>query len=230
MRIGVVSDPHGCLVGLKATLDWLEEEEIDVIVCAGDVASFGPQPNECISLLAERNIATVQGNSDRDILLPSLAEQHTDERTTQITAIDDWCRERLTSASRQWLAALPPRLTPAPGVLIVHGGVEEPDEIVDADASPSFPQGVSLVAAGHLHVPFVIHTEQGTWVNAGSAGRSCDGDPRAALGVLEQQSRRWEASVHRISFDLEATVRAIRKSNIPYAERLIETQRKACWW
>jgi hypothetical protein len=88
------------------------------------VANFGPQPNECISLLAEREIACVQGNCDRDILLSTLADQHADEHTAQISAINDWCRERPTSTSRQWLAALCPRLTPAPGVLIVHGGVE----------------------------------------------------------------------------------------------------------
>lgn len=230
MRIGVFSDPHGCLVGLQAVLDWLGKEGIDQVVCAGDVANFGPQPNECISLLAERNVASVQGNCDRNLLLPSPADQHTEERTAQLTAINNWCRERLTSASRQWLAALPPRLTPAPGVLIVHGGVEDPDEIVDADTRPSFPQGVSVVAAGHLHVPFVIRTEQGVWVNAGSAGRPCDGDPRAALAVLERHSKGWTASIHRVPFDLEAAVQVIRKAKLPHAERLVETQRKACWW
>jgi len=230
MRIGVVSDPHGCWVGLKATLDWLEKERVDVIVCAGDVASFGPQPNACVSLLAERDVATVQGNCDRDILLPPLTDQNTDERTAQINAINNWCKARLTSASRQWLAALPPKLKPVLDVLIVHGGVEGPDEIVDVDAKSSFPPGVSVVAAGHLHVPFVKHTGQGIWVNAGSAGRSCDGDPRAALAVLERQSTGWEASVYRIPFDLEAAARAIRPSNMPYAEQMIETQRKACWW
>jgi predicted phosphodiesterase len=230
MRIGIVSDPHGCLVGLKAALDWLGKESIDMVVCAGDVANFGPQPNECISLLAERNIASVQGNCDRDILLPSPLDQHTDERTAQLTAINDWCRERLTPASRQWLAALPPRLTPAPGVLIVHGGLEDPDEIVAADTRPSFPQGVSVVAAGHLHVPFVIRARQGVWVNAGSAGRPCDDDPRAALAVLEQQPKGWSASIHRVPFDLEAAVQMIRLANLPYAGRLIDTQRKACWW
>lgn len=230
MRIGVVSDPHGCLVGLKATLDWLEKEGIDKVVCAGDVANFGPQPDECISLLVERNIASVQGNCDRDVLLPSPTDQHTDERTAQIMAINDWCRERLTAASKQWLTALPPSLTPAPGVLIVHGGVETLDEIVDRDARPSFPQGVSVVAAGHLHVPFVIRVRQGVWVNAGSAGRPCDSDPRAALAVLEQQPNGWKALIHRVPFDLEAAVQEIRTANMPYAERLIETQKKACWW
>jgi predicted phosphodiesterase len=86
-------------LGLEAALDWLGKEDIDIVVCVGDVAGFGPKPNEGISLLAERNIASVQGNSDRDILLFSPADQHTDERTAQITAIDEWCRERLTPAS-----------------------------------------------------------------------------------------------------------------------------------
>jgi predicted phosphodiesterase len=232
MRIGVVSDPHGCLVGLKAGLDWLEQAGIDKIVCAGDVANFGPHPNECIALLAERNIVSVQGNCDRDILLPPPGDHAIDERTVQITEISNWCRERLTSASRQWLAALPPHLTPAPEVLVVHGGMEASDEIVDADASPILPPGISVVAAGHLHVPFVIRTGQGIWVNAGSVGRPCDGDPRAAVAVLEHhpEGGEWKASIHRVPFDLAAAARAIRKAKMPYTERLIATQRKACWW
>lgn len=171
MRIGVVSDPHGCFVGLRAVLDWLEKQGVDQIVCAGDVANFGPQPNECIALLAARNIPGVQGNGDRDILLRFLVEQPVGERAAQLAAIQQWCRERLTVASQQWLAALPPRLSPAPGVLVVHGGLDDADEIVDAGSRPSLPQGVSIVAAGHLHVPFVIPTHGGIWVNAGSAGR-----------------------------------------------------------
>jgi predicted phosphodiesterase len=230
MRIGVVSDPHGCLVGLKATLDWLGKEGVDLVVCGGDVANFGPQPNECIALLVERDIASVQGNCDRDLLLPSPADRRTDARAMQLAAINDWCRERLTWASRQWLTALPPRLAPAQGVLIVHGGVEDPTEIVDAVASPVFPPGVSAVAAGHLHVPFVNHTRQGLWVNAGSAGRPCDGDPRAALAILEQRPQGWTASIHRVAFDLDAAVGAIRQADMPYAERLASTQKKACWW
>lgn len=230
MRIGIISDPHGCLVGLKATLDWLRKEGIDTIVCAGDVANFGPQPNECISLLVERTIASVQGNCDRDILLPFPTAKDTDERTDQLNEINNWGRKTISAVSRQWLEALPPKLMPVPGVLIVHGGVDNPDEIVDVDASPSFPQGISIVVAGHLHKPFILHTEQGVWVNAGSAGRPCDGDPRAALAVLERGSERWNASIHRISFDLESAAQAIREAKMPYAERLIKTQKEACWW
>ncbi len=203
---------------------------MDRIVCAGDVANFGPRPNACITLLTERNIVSVQGNCDHDILLPPPDDHAIDKRTGQITEINNWCRERLTSASRRWLAALPPHLIPAPGVLIVHGGIETSDAIMEANASPVFPPGISVVAAGHLHVPFVNHTKQGVWVNAGSAGRPCDGDPRAAVAVLEQHAKGWKASIYRIPFDLDSAVQAIRKAQMPYTERLIETQRKACWW
>jgi predicted phosphodiesterase len=230
MRIGVISDPHGCLVGLEATLDWLDRRGVDAVVCAGDVANFGPQPNACITLLAERSIPTIQGNSDRDMLLPPQAGPQTGELASQLAAINAWSRARLTPASRRWLAALPPRLQPAPGLLVVHGGLDDPEEIVKADANPSFPPGVSVVAAGHLHAPFVLRTRQGIWVNAGSAGRSCDGDPRAALALLELLPNGWQASIHRVPFDLEAAARAIRKAGMPYADRLIETQRAACWW
>jgi predicted phosphodiesterase len=230
MRIGVISDPHGCFIGLQAALDWLAQEGVERVFCAGDVASFGPQPNECVALLTDRRVATVQGNSDQAILLPSPAGPPASKRQAQLIAIDDWCREQLTPATRSWLAALPPRLAPLPGVLIVHGGLNAADEIVDAAARPSFPAGVSVVVAGHLHVPFVTRTRQGVWMNAGSAGRPCDGDPRAAVAVLERRKGAWRASIQRIAFDIDAAITAIRQADMPYADRVIETQRRACWW
>ena len=234
MRIGIVSDPHGCLVGLEACLDWLDKAGVDRIVCAGDVANFGPQPNEVISLLAERGIATVQGNSDYDLLHPPPAQvsfvDRGEERLAQLAAINAWGREQLTSASREWLAALPLQLRPAPGVLVVHGGLNDSREIVDAEAQPNLPPGISAVAAGHLHTPFIIRTEGGIWVNAGSTGGPTDGDPRAALAVLESRPQGWTASIQRVPFDLQASARAIRQAKMPYAGRLIETQRLARWW
>jgi predicted phosphodiesterase len=230
MRIGIISDIHGCLVGLEAALEWLKLEGVDSIVCAGDVANFGPQPDECISLLVEWNIPSVQGNCDRDLLLPIQVDRNTDARTRQLNEINNWCRENISAASRQWLAALPPQLMPVPGVLVVHGSLEDPEKIIDVDARPSFPTGVSTVVAGHLHKPFIMQTKRGVWVNAGSTGRPCDGDPRAALAVLERQQQGWVPSIHRIPFDLEIAADAIRRTNMPYAERLIETQKAACWW
>ena len=192
MRIGVISDIHGNLVGLRAVLDWLDRAGVDQVVCAGDVPNFGPRPNGVISLLAERGIACAQGNCDEAMLRPFEVGQHAGERTAQLHEINDWCRANLTPTSLQWLAALQPRLHPAPGLLILHGGLTDLCEIVDENANPEFPDGITAVAAGHLHAPFINRAERGLWVNAGSAGRSTDGDPRAALAILEDGPGGWE--------------------------------------
>ena len=230
IRIGVISDPHGCLVGLRTGLDWLRDRGVGFAVCAGDVASFGPQPNECVAVLAERGIPTVRGNSDRDLIRPRRESAGAGERAKQLATIEDWCRARLTPDSVTWLASLPDELRPAPDVLIVHGAPGNPEAIVSLEDQAVFPRRVTAVAAGHLHVPFILRPKGGLWVNAGSVGRPCDGDPRAAVAILELEPSGWDASIYRIPFDLEAAARAIRGADMPYTEQLIKTQEQACWW
>jgi predicted phosphodiesterase len=230
MKIGVISDLHGCLEGLAATLKWLQSTGVDLIVCAGDVAAFGPQPNECIALLAEWEIPTIQGNTDIDMIHPPPFTPPTSLREAELAAIADWSRGELTPQSRDWLAGLPPRLYPAPDVLIVHGGLEDAKEIITMKTPPVLPPGISVVAAGHLHTPFIIHTQKGMWVNAGSAGHPKDGDTRASLAILKGKPGKWEAAIHRVPFDLQSAARAIHRMNMPYAEKLAQSQQRGCWW
>ena len=51
MRIGLISDIHGNLPALEATLAQLEHERIDRLVCLGDIA-VGPWASETLDLLA----------------------------------------------------------------------------------------------------------------------------------------------------------------------------------
>jgi len=50
--IGVIRDPHGCLVKLRATLDRLVREVVDQAVCATNVVTFGPKRNAGVSMLS----------------------------------------------------------------------------------------------------------------------------------------------------------------------------------
>ena len=45
MRVGLISDIHGNRLALDAVVAELEKEDLDQIVCLGDVA-VGPQPAE----------------------------------------------------------------------------------------------------------------------------------------------------------------------------------------
>ncbi|NIW96181.1 MAG: hypothetical protein GWN20_25895, partial [Phycisphaerae bacterium] len=70
MRLAIISDIHGNLIALEAVLAVLAQEEIDQMVCLGDVAATGPQPHETIARLRELNCPVVMGNTDDWLLNP----------------------------------------------------------------------------------------------------------------------------------------------------------------
>lgn len=229
MRIGVVSDCHGCLIGLRTVVEWLDISGVDLTVCAGDVASFGPRPNGCIEYLRENEIQTAQGNEDLNIVEP-VARPVKNERIAEIEAIEAWGRNEVTEENRRWLADLPKELELDGGLLVTHAAPGNQTRVVTAEQEPSFPEGVQAVAAGHLHRPYVKRTERGLWVNAGSVARPCDGDPRASCAVLERRNGAWDAEIYRIPFDLLSAVDNIRKAGMPFADKLVQTQLEARWW
>ncbi len=48
-RVLVISDVHANAVALEAVL--ADAGKVDETWCLGDVAGYGPQPNECIELI-----------------------------------------------------------------------------------------------------------------------------------------------------------------------------------
>ena len=64
MRIAVFSDIHGNLEALKEILKDIEKENIDDIICLGDVIGLGPNSSECLDLIIKNNIKLVLGNHE----------------------------------------------------------------------------------------------------------------------------------------------------------------------
>ena len=48
MKIAIISDIHGNLEALKATLTDIEKRKVDKIICLGDIIAKGVHPKECI--------------------------------------------------------------------------------------------------------------------------------------------------------------------------------------
>jgi len=71
MRIAVISDIHSNLLALRAVLQDIEQRQVDVIICGGDLVGYAPFPNEVIDLIKEKEIPCVMGNYD-DAIPPDL--------------------------------------------------------------------------------------------------------------------------------------------------------------
>src|SRR5262249_1521857 len=63
MRVGLVSDVHGNLLALEAVLAEIEAEQLDSVVCLGDIC-FGPQAHECLERIRGLGCPVVLGNWD----------------------------------------------------------------------------------------------------------------------------------------------------------------------
>jgi diadenosine tetraphosphatase ApaH/serine/threonine PP2A family protein phosphatase len=231
MRVAVVSDIHSNLHALEAVLEATDREAPDELWCLGDLVGYGPRPNECCAVIAERADVCLAGNHD-------LAVQGTlelEEFGGEAAVAARWTRDVLASEARELLDRLEPQGS-AHGVALYHGSARDPVwEYVLSDEGALATLELAdapLVLVGHSHValkvvqsgdelaggvaPADTELEFGgvrALLNPGSVGQPRDGDPRAAFLLLDLEAQR--ASFRRVEYDVERTQREIRDAGLP---------------
>ena len=64
IRYAIISDIHGNLSALTAVIEDIKKQDIDRIICLGDIIGKGSHGHECVKLVREFCDATVRGNND----------------------------------------------------------------------------------------------------------------------------------------------------------------------
>jgi predicted phosphodiesterase len=231
VTVAIVSDIHGVLPALETAYQRiLRDHAPDAIVCAGDVAAFGPDPSGCADFLVAHGIPTARGNTDDDMAANGITLDRSTERLRQISDIMNWSRSRLSTRHVLWLASLPFSVSVAETLVCIHAGPNSNTQIVPSDCDPPKVSGAAVVAAGHLHTPFVIRHSQGIWANAGSVSRPTDGDARGAYMVARRQAGAWNVELERFEIDLERVADQVLATDMPHRERWCDTLMRAAWW
>jgi diadenosine tetraphosphatase ApaH/serine/threonine PP2A family protein phosphatase len=231
VRVAVVSDIHGNLQALEAVLMSIDRDAPDEIWCLGDLVGYGPRPNRCCALVAERADVCLIGNHD----LAALGLLDLEIFSPDAAAAGAWTAEVLEPESRAFLEALEPR-GEREGVGLFHASPRDP--VWEYVLSPGIAYAglaatsQDLVLVGHSHVALVFRLStttlataaEGTeaelgderWLlNPGSVGQPRDGDPRAAWLLLDLDARR--ATFRRVEYDVEKTQAEIRERGLPEA-------------
>jgi len=229
MRVAVVSDVHGNLAALEATLAEIDAHGSDELWCLGDVVGYGPKPNECCAIVAERAAVCLAGNHD---LLTIGGNAFSEEFNPDAARAGRWTSATLDEPARDFLRSLSPQREVA-GAQLFHGSPRDAvwdyvlsrEGMADALDLTSAP----LVLVGHSHVPFAYSSEgelafgpaladaeaelaELRWVlNPGSVGQPRDGDPRSSYLVLDE----GRAYFRRVAYDVERTQREIREEGLP---------------
>ena len=217
MKLGLVSDIHGNKVALDAVL--ADMPRVDGLVCAGDVVGYNPWHGECVDAVRERDIPTVSGNHDREVVADGGFGVN-----SMAGAGVGHARETLTDSQLEWLSTLPDRRRTADGrVRIAHGHPEYPDRYTyPREFSPELLDDEDVLVLGHTHVQGHEQFEEGVVVNPGSVGQPRDGDPRAAYAVLDLDT--LSVTEHRVKYDIERVRDAVQNVGLPeqIGDRLLQ--------
>lgn len=103
MKIAIISDVHGNLEALKATLKDIQKRNIDKIYCLGDTLAKGVHPKECIKLIKENCQIVLQGNTDE-----YFSKEHNLEEKPEIEQKRiKWNQSLISKEDREYLQSLP---------------------------------------------------------------------------------------------------------------------------
>lgn len=217
MNIAVISDIHGNSVALRALLDDFPDD-VDTIVCLGDVIGYGPSPAECVTLVQEHVSHTVEGNHEVMLETPDAYRHHEMAYTGLQRAADT-----LNDDQYEWVTSLPAQQTLCDGrVLLCHGHPDPATPFRNVypeqfpNLTPEFRErDTDIILMGPTHVQHKQQLETGVAVNPGSVGQPRDGDSRAAYAIVNTDE--LTASLHRVEYDIATVQERIKELDMPIA-------------
>jgi predicted phosphodiesterase len=226
MRIGLISDIHGNVEALEASLAALQTAGVDLIACLGDIVGYGGQPDECCTRVREVADITVLGNHDAAV---SGRMDYSYYRAAAREALDAHAA-RLSPENMAWLRGLP-FIHRRGDLAFCHGSpvsLEEFDYIFVLDQMhdlvAQYESQAAVTFIGHSHLckcfafddlgaeemlqtRFTLDADRKYVITAGSVGQPRDYDPRSCCGLYDTETRQFQYL--RTAYDIEAAARKI---------------------
>ena len=187
MKIAIISDIHGNLEALKATLKDIEKRNVDRIICLGDTIAKGIHPKECLDLIKENCEIVLQGNCDAHF---AMEYKNNHEINEQEQKRIKWNQSLINKKEREYLLNLPisyefymsgslVRLfhaTPTVNnkAILNVDSIETKYQMFLPSKNTVSQMKADVVIYGHIHHPYMDKIYNKTLINVGSVGNSFD--------------------------------------------------------
>ena len=187
MKIAIISDIHGNLEALKATLKDIEERKVEKIICLGDIIAKGVHPKECLALIRTKCEIVLQGNCD---IYFSTEHKNIDEVDEQERKRIKWNQSLINKEDREYLLNLPfcyefymsgslVRLfhaTPTANnkAVLNVDSIETKYQMFLPSEKTQSQDIADIIIYGHIHHPYMDKIYNKTIINVGSVGNSFD--------------------------------------------------------
>lgn len=221
-KIACMSDIHANLPALEAVITDAQARGVTAFINAGDSVGYGGFPDEVIEVLRSKQIFSVIGNYDLDVITRQWRSGKVKSHEKRITM--QWSYHTLSRKNRQYLQTLPKTLrlrVEGKTLLITHGSPESMNEYLTSDTPESRLSELAksayadIIITGHSHFPLVREIAGTSFINCGSVGRQEDRDPRASYALITFDP--FSVILIRLPYNIDRAVTRIRKNNLPEA-------------
>lgn len=244
LKIAIFSDIHGNLEALNTVVHDIKlRNDIDLIVCLGDIVGYYPHPIECIKIVRDMCDIIIQGNHDATIVSVNFKKELKKFNDVAANSLS-WTRNLLLKSGKKdyynFLKELPPKDNLSIGkkkILFVHGTPD--DETWDYFLYPYWlnapldDQKIRLdgwlkqwhfIAMGHSHWAFQYENEGRMVVNPGSIGQPRDENPKSSYAIVKVTKTRIKAQNFRIKYNIEKTCEAVllAKLDTSLCDRIVQ--------
>lgn len=234
-RIALISDIHGNIPALEATLYDIRRRNIQRIFCLGDLVGKGPHSDVVVDICRETCEVTVKGNWDDFII------RATDNPTLQ------WHQHRLGEERLNFLQHLPNTLEflmSGKRVRLFHASqnsvhyrvrMDDPREKhLEMFTNTDFTGNEfepDVIGYGDSHRAYVMNFQSKTLFNVGSVGNPLD-MTQASYAVLEgdynsQVATPFSLYLIRVPYDIELAIQQAKDENMPSLEAYANELRTA---
>lgn len=223
-KIAVLADIHANLHALEAVVRDAEKRGVEVFLNAGDLIGFGPYPNEVVEFLHSKNVISVVGNYDLEVI-----KNGAKSGTAGKIALE-FAKEELAKSCESYLLSLPREVRldfAGKKLLMVHGSPESIEEHLYHDTKVERLKTLAdraraeVVIVGHSHEQFYKEVNGVSFINPGSVGRPGDGNQQAAYAIMSLVP--FNVELLRLDYDVAAAADALRKKKLPesFAQMLL---------
>jgi diadenosine tetraphosphatase ApaH/serine/threonine PP2A family protein phosphatase len=240
MRYVLMSDIHGNLEALQATIEAARRFEPYQLMCLGDVVGYGADPQPCIELISDKSNLMLAGNHD----LAVAGVISTEEFNSIARQSIEWTRDQLSGEDKELLANLPLQYIDG-DYCYTHASPVDPMRFVYIRTLEEVAEvfahiGQQFCFVGHTHLPVLVTMNKKTgrmevvrdhrvrlsdttryFINVGSIGQPRDSNPDACMVVLDEEEGTLEFV--RVPYDISKSQGKILSNGLPsyLAERLV---------